>query len=87
VNLGNGVVVTKKELDGIKTMSISPSKFALNLMRLLFTDEELQNRSLFARKCSANKNSVVHPAIDSARRDAIICRAFESSLILSLLIV
>jgi len=74
IMLAPGVLISRAELDMVKAISGKPASFARNLMRRLFTDADLEGRSLFGRKCNANKDDP-KPSIDANRRDAMIRNA------------
>lgn len=73
MDIGEGVMVKREDLSAAKLTSHGPSTLARNLFRILFKKEELVGKSLLGRMCNANKHLNPLPAVDSLRRDAIIC--------------
>ncbi|XP_064470052.1 BEN domain-containing protein 5-like [Ornithodoros turicata] len=81
VDLGSGVYVSSATLTRLQeSYKDSPSKFARALTRVLFTDEELKNRSLFGKQSNSHKNKDPRPALDENRVTAILehtCATFK----------
>ncbi|XP_064463611.1 uncharacterized protein LOC135374604 [Ornithodoros turicata] len=77
VDLGSGVYVSSATLTRLQeSYKDSPSKFARALTRVLFTDEELKNRSLFGKQSNSHKNKDPRPALDENRVTAILGMRF-----------
>ncbi|XP_064461673.1 uncharacterized protein LOC135371614 [Ornithodoros turicata] len=73
VDLGAGVLVRQTKLTRLEqTYKDQPSKFARSLMRVLFTDEEMVNKSLFGLQANSNKDKEAKPALDPARVKAVL---------------
>jgi len=72
VDIGNGVMVPKRQLESISAMSTDACKFARNLLRAVFSKEELTGKSLFGNFCNANRNNVPSPAIEDRQRNAVL---------------
>jgi hypothetical protein len=71
VDIGGGVMMRDADLAQIKILSSTATKFARNMMRILFSQEELQGRSLFGRGSNANKTKP-GPVLDITKRNALI---------------
>ncbi|XP_064476163.1 uncharacterized protein LOC135390081 isoform X3 [Ornithodoros turicata] len=73
VDPGSGVYVSSATLTRLQeSYKDSPSKFARALTRVLFTDEELKNRSLFGKQANSHKNKDPRPVLDENRVTAIL---------------
>ncbi|XP_064475587.1 uncharacterized protein LOC135389474 [Ornithodoros turicata] len=73
VDIGHGVAVSKATLTRLEeTYKDSACKFARSLMRVVFTDEEMINKSLFGKQANSHKEREVKPALDSRRVNAVL---------------
>ncbi|KAG0426767.1 hypothetical protein HPB47_026140 [Ixodes persulcatus] len=78
VNIGDGVLVVKTLLARLHSHCRgAPAKFARNLVRNLFSREELRNKSLFGKGTNSNKGGPVKEAIDQVRLNAILARIIK----------
>lgn len=55
-----------------ETYRDAPCKFARALIRALFSDEELMNRTLFGRQANSHKENPVKAALDQKRVSAVL---------------
>ncbi|KAL1414093.1 hypothetical protein MTO96_007731 [Rhipicephalus appendiculatus] len=85
VNIGDGVLVEKTVLDRLHTHCHGlPTKFARNLVRHLFTEEELKGKSLYGRGSNKHKEVAVKEALDPVRLNAVIgytCSKYSTSTV------
>ncbi|CAN7982138.1 unnamed protein product [Ixodes pacificus] len=85
VNIGGGVLVEKTLLERLHSHCRgAPAKFARNLVRNLFSREELRNKSLFGKGTNSNKGGPVKEAIDQVRLNAILgytCSKFDTTVL------
>ncbi|XP_049511246.1 uncharacterized protein LOC125939828 [Dermacentor silvarum] len=73
VDIGDGVLVEEGTLARLKKdSSNSACRFAMGLLRAVFTPEELINKSLFGKKSNAHKENVVKEALDPRRVNAVL---------------
>ncbi|XP_064476162.1 uncharacterized protein LOC135390081 isoform X2 [Ornithodoros turicata] len=78
VDPGSGVYVSSATLTRLQeSYKDSPSKFARALTRVLFTDEELKNRSLFGKQANSHKNKDPRPVLDENRVTEHTCVTFK----------
>ncbi|KAH7985681.1 hypothetical protein HPB49_026312 [Dermacentor silvarum] len=61
---------TKEQLQ--QTQDCLGSRFARGLLKVLFTAEELENKSLFGRRSNAHKDAAQKEALDPRRVNAIL---------------
>lgn len=73
VDIGEGVLIDKTVLNRLRAHCRgAPAKFARNLLRHLFTNEELQGKSLFGKGSNVRKDVPPKEALDPVRVNAII---------------
>ncbi|XP_077536626.1 uncharacterized protein LOC144148979 [Haemaphysalis longicornis] len=73
VDIGNNVLVDTQLLARLKlSAGKQPTKFARNLLRAVFTPEELAVSSLYGKPCNVKKDVPAKKALDSARLDAVV---------------
>ncbi|KAG0437885.1 hypothetical protein HPB47_017243 [Ixodes persulcatus] len=72
VDIGSGVLVEQTTLDGLKAAGVSASKYVRGLLKAVFSTEELKGKSLRGRKCNAQKEGEVKPALDPVKLKAVI---------------
>ncbi|XP_070377251.1 uncharacterized protein [Dermacentor albipictus] len=82
-DIGGGVMVSQATLTRLEqTYHDAPCKFSRALIRVLFTDEELANKTLFGRQANSHKENKVKPALDQTRVSALLeytCSRFKCS--------
>lgn len=59
-------------LDGLRAAGVSASKYVRGLLKAVYSTEELKGKSLRGRKCNAQKESEVKPALDPVKLQAVI---------------
>lgn len=81
VDIGNGVLVPGSLLARIKSSAAQqPTRFARDLLRAVFTAEELAGSSLHGKTCNAQKQAAQKKALDPRRLQAVLsftCSEFK----------
>ncbi|KAH6919466.1 hypothetical protein HPB50_029546 [Hyalomma asiaticum] len=73
VNIGSGVLVEQSVLDRLRAHCHGlPTKFARNLLRHIFSPEELQGKSLYGKGTNRHKDDPPKEGLDPVRLDAVI---------------
>lgn len=73
VDIGDGVLVPQSLLARIKSSAaLQPTRFARDLLRAVFTAEELAGSSLHGRTCNAQKQAAAKKALDPRRLQAVL---------------
>ncbi|KAH7964981.1 hypothetical protein HPB49_002726 [Dermacentor silvarum] len=73
VDLGEGILLDDGTLTRLRRdAKNSGSRFARGLLKVLFTAEELENKSLFGRRSNAHKDAAQKEALDPRRVNAIL---------------
>lgn len=73
MDIGGGVFVEATTLSRLSVHHKgSPCRFARDLLRAVFTEDELRGRSLTGRKCNAQKDAVAKDPLDPVRVSAVI---------------
>ncbi|KAH6921535.1 hypothetical protein HPB50_002174 [Hyalomma asiaticum] len=73
VSIGSGVLVERSGLDRLRTHCHGLlTKFARNLLRHVFSPEELQGKSLYGKGSNRHKDDPPKEGLDPARLDAVI---------------
>lgn len=73
VDIGNGVLVPQSLLARIKASAgKQPTRYARDLLRAVFTAEELAGSSLHGKACNARKEVAAKKALDPQRLDAVL---------------
>ncbi|KAK8775516.1 hypothetical protein V5799_031138 [Amblyomma americanum] len=82
-DIGGGVMVSEATLTRLEeSYRDAPCKFARALIRVVFSDEELLNKTLFGRQANSHKENPVKPALDQKRVSAVLeytCCKFRCS--------
>ncbi|KAM7303314.1 uncharacterized protein ISCGN_013276 [Ixodes scapularis] len=87
VDIGYGVLVEQTALAGLKSAGVSASKYVRGLLKVVFSEEELKGKSLRGRKCNAQKESEVKPALDPVKLQAVLdytCKEYKGVALLTL---
>ncbi|KAL1468317.1 hypothetical protein MTO96_041564 [Rhipicephalus appendiculatus] len=72
-NIGGGVLVSSATLARLEeNFRDAPCKFARGLLRVLFTDEELSDKTLFGRQANSHKDQPTKAALDQNRVSAVL---------------
>ncbi|XP_037510909.1 uncharacterized protein LOC119387547 isoform X2 [Rhipicephalus sanguineus] len=72
-NIGGGVLVSRATLTRLEeNFRDAPSKFARALLRVLFTDAELENKTLFGRQANSHKDQPAKAGLDQKRVAAVL---------------
>ncbi|KAH7957700.1 hypothetical protein HPB52_021910 [Rhipicephalus sanguineus] len=72
-NIGGGVLVSRASLTRLEeNFRDAPSKFARALLRVLFTDAELENKTLFGRQTNSHKDQPAKAGLDQKRVVAVL---------------
>ncbi|XP_075558701.1 uncharacterized protein LOC142590457 isoform X7 [Dermacentor variabilis] len=73
VDLGEGILLDESTLTRLRRdAKNSGSRFARGLLKVLFSSEELENKSLFGRRSNAHKGAAQKEALDPRRVNAIL---------------
>ncbi|KAH7953628.1 hypothetical protein HPB49_010738 [Dermacentor silvarum] len=73
VDLGEGVLLDDATLTRLRRdAKNSAARFARGLLKVLFTADELENKSLFGRRSNAHKDAAQKEALDPRRVNAIL---------------
>ncbi|KAH7968998.1 hypothetical protein HPB52_013580 [Rhipicephalus sanguineus] len=73
VDIGDGVLVDEGTLSRLRRdAKDSGPRLARGLLKVLFSPEELENKSLYGRKSNAHKNLPQKEALDVKRVNAIL---------------
>ncbi|KAH7984593.1 hypothetical protein HPB52_022867 [Rhipicephalus sanguineus] len=82
-NIGGGVLVSRATLTRLEeNFRDAPSKFATALLGVLFTDAELENKTLFGRQANSHKDQPAKAGLDQKRVAAVFeytCLKYKSS--------
>ncbi|XP_077519831.1 uncharacterized protein LOC144129563 [Amblyomma americanum] len=82
-DIGGGVMVSEATLTRLEeSYRDAPCKIARALIRVVFSDEELLNKTLFGRQANSHKENPVKPALDQKRVSAVLeytCCKFRCS--------
>lgn len=73
VDIGGGALAEKTVLSHLHAHCNGlPTKFARNLLRHVFGDEELRGKSLYRKGSNTNKDGPLKEALDPLRLNAVI---------------
>ncbi|XP_072141831.1 uncharacterized protein [Dermacentor andersoni] len=73
VDLGEGILLDESTLTRLRRdAKNSGSRFARGLLKVLFSSEELENKSLFGRRSNAHKGAAQKEALDPRQVNAIL---------------
>ncbi|XP_070389448.1 uncharacterized protein [Dermacentor albipictus] len=73
VDLGEGILLDESTLTRLRRdAKNSGSRFAQGLLKVLFSSEELENKSLFGRRSNPHKGAAQKEALDPRRVNAIL---------------
>ncbi|KAH7978505.1 hypothetical protein HPB49_005773 [Dermacentor silvarum] len=73
MDIGGGVLVEKTVLNRLHAHCNGlPTKFARNLLRHVFGDEELRGKSLYGKGSNSNKDGPLKKVLDPLRLNAVI---------------
>lgn len=79
VHIGSNIMVNQQLIDRMKlSAGNQATKFACNLVRVVFSPEELEESSLYGRVCNARKEEAPKKALGCPKLDAVICKSSSS---------